>query len=261
MKNNTILAPLWLNLPVFAPADEGAGGGGDAGGDAGADAQKNTGDDAGAAGGDAGDKNADDQGGQKAILDGGGTAKGDDNSDGGKDDGEDGGDEGEDAEVPDEYDFSAGLPEGMEIDAAMAEAVAPVFKDLGLTQAQAAKLTEAYGKVVEAQTKANADAITSLMDDWVKAAKEDKEIGLKEWVSTVKTANAVLRQFGTKELIDNVMVAQGVGNHPEMIRMLTRIGKAMGDDTLVTGDETDTSSDVPTEEAWYGSTTPKMKKG
>lgn len=256
MKFHTDFAPFW------APEDEGGSGGGegetkDTGGDAGADAEET------------GIANADDQGAAESkddeagtVLDGG-TAEGEANSGDGDGEGDEGAGDGEDdgdSEVPEEYEFN-NLPEGVELDQDMADAVTPVFKDLGLTQDQADKLVEAY---VGAQTKAaeaQADMIGQTMKEWVETAKTDKEIGHNNWDSSVQAANAVLREFGTPELVQDVMVGQGVGNHPEVIRLLARIGKAVSDDQFLTGEQTDTSADVPAETRWYGDTTPTSKKG
>lgn len=251
----------WLTLlPVFAPADEGAGGGGgDTGGDAGGAGDQGDAD----GGADA----SDDSG---TVLDGG--AKPDQGGDGDKapDEGDKSADgEGEDKEdgeadpddvVPEEYDFSKAMPEGMELDAGMAQAMAPVFKDMGLTQAQANKMVAAYAEAVRAHTQAQADEIGNIMKSWVTKAKDDAEIGKAAWTESVRQANAVLQKFGTPELVQEVMIGQGVGNHPEVIRIFARIGKALSDDVLTTGKQTDTSGDVPAESRWYKST-PTTKKG
>lgn len=243
----------FLRRPVFAPADEGTGGATDTkdtGGDAGADAT--------------GIANADDQGAapkeeQGTVLDGG-TAKGQDNSDGGEEDGDKAGEaEGEKPEVPESYEFTD-LPGGMELDATLTEAVSPVFKELGLTQDQASKLVQAYAGVMANQAQAMADQVTEMVKGWVDTAKADKEIGHNNWQRSVDAANAVLRKFGTPELVQEVMVNQGMGNHPEVIRLLARIGLSVSDDTLITGEQTDTAQ-APLEAVWYGETTPTSKKG
>lgn len=252
--------------PVWDKPDEGAGGGdkdtSDTDGDDGAD----DGDDTGIADADDQDGGNDGEGGDTdddgVALDGG-TAEGQDNSGEGDDDGDESdGDDEDDPDVPETYDYSdVELPEGMQLDEAMVEAAEPVFRELGLSQDQANKLVSMYADQMQGQAEASAEAAKQLVSGWLTTAKADKEIGLNNWKGSVGAANAVIRKFGTPELVSEVMVGQGIGNHPEMVRLLSRIGAAMGDDKLITGDNTDTGGDTPAEEVWYGSTTPKSKKG
>ena len=264
INTNSFVFP-WLSLPVFAPADEGTAGA--------TEGDTNTGGDAGDATGDTGGDTAANQGegaadaAPKSVLDGG-TAEGQDNSGEGEGDGTTSGDEGDKAEgdepaaeVPDEYDYSVAMPEGMEMDQGLADAVSPVFKEMGLTQDQAVKLTQAYAAHIQATADEQGRMINDTMEGWVSTAKADKEIGHAAWNESVQNANKALREFGTPELLDDVMIQQGMGNHPEVIRIFARIGKAISDDSLVTGKSTDTGEAAPRENLWYGETTPTSKKG
>ena len=259
---------IWVmpfQMPMITWDKEGeTGGGGDTGaGDTGAAGET------GGEGGDTGDTgiaNADDQnGGDEGgddldVAVDGGTAEGQDNSGEGEGDGDKDGDgEGENPDVPETYEFK-NLPEGMEVDEGLAEGITPVFRELGLNQEQADKLVGAYAAEMQRQAEASVDAVRELVTGWVNTAKADKEIGHANWQGSIDAANAVIREFGTPELVSDVMVGQGMGNHPEMIRMLARIGKAIGDDSLVTGKATDTGEASP-EAVWYGATTPNSKKG
>lgn len=250
----------WLLGPVFAPAGEdGADGTGEAGetdtsGDTGVDTQT-------------GIATADNQGGEGDAPDtvlNGGTAEGQDNSGEGEGEGDDKGDgegDGDEATTPDEYDFTEAMPDGMEMDQGLAEAVSPVFKELGLTQDQAVTLTKAYAEHVQAAADQQAQQINDMVSGWVDTAKADKEIGHAAWKDSVDLANKVIREFGTPELVNDVLVQQAMGNHPEMIRLLSRIGKAISDDSLVTGTATDTGDAPAKENLWYGDTTPTSKRG
>lgn len=255
--NNMILG---MKLICFAPAEEGAGGGGQG---------ENTGAGDGEGvvlggdteGGDAGDTKTSDEDG--VALDGG-TAEGQDNS------GEEGSDDkgGDDAEkddegdqtVPEEYEWN-GLPEGMEVDTALAESVSPVFRELGLTQEQADKLTGAYAGAAQRQAEASAEAAVALVKGWKETAQQDEEIGGNNWDRSVAAANSFIRRFGSPELVSDLLKGQGVGNHPELIRIFARAGAAFSDDTFVSGEATDTGDKVSIEETWYGKTTPTSKKG
>lgn len=254
--------------PVWAP--EGETGAGDTGGDAGAG-----GDDASATG---------DQGAKGSVLDGG-TAKSDDNASG-EDTGDKSGegessddkakvddksvddksedtkdDEGKDDEGDETSYEEFKVPEGLEIDQTMLDAMTPVMREAGLDQTQAQAVVDAYSEVVQKQAEDSARAIDDMFQGWVESAKKDEEIGGDKWDATVDQANAVIRQFGTKELIDDVLNGQGVGNHPEVIRFMSRVAKHVLDDKAPTGEQTDTSAPASKETSWYGETTPNAKKG
>jgi hypothetical protein len=43
-----------------------------------------------------------------------------------------------------------------------------------------------------------------------------------------------MQQFGTPEL-KAALEQTGMGNHPELVRLFAKVGKAMGEDSLVAG--------------------------
>jgi hypothetical protein len=147
----------------------------------------------------------------------------------------------------------------MELDEKMAEAMSPLFKDLGLTQKQANQLVATYGEQVKDQAEAAAQQFVDRVTEWTDTAKADKEIGNDNWDASVAAGNAALQKFGTPELTQ-ALGETGMSNHPEMIRFMTRVAKAVGEDTFEPGDTVDTEG-KSTEESWYGSTTPTTKKG
>ena len=129
---------------------------------------------------------------------------------------------------PDTYaDFT--LPEGIKIaDDAMAE-ITPLFKELGLTQEQAQKLVDFQSKQVQASSESQIDAYNQLMDSWVTECKNDSEIGGDKFDENIAIAQSAVQKFGTpglKELLES----HGVGNHPEMVRFMVKVGKLTSED-------------------------------
>lgn len=138
--------------------------------------------------------------------------------------------------APDTYaEFT--VPQGYELDKAAVAEFLPLAKELNLSQAGAQKLVE--WDIARAQ-KAN-DAAGKEWDDmvvsWQKQAKDDKEIGGAKFDENLALANGVIDKFGTPAL-KQALVTTMVGNHVEFIRLLTKIGKAMGEGTIKTGPET-----------------------
>lgn len=129
---------------------------------------------------------------------------------------------------PEAYTFTA--PEGVTLDPAAVEAFTPVAKDMKLSQEQAQRLVAVYADIQQRQAEAHAAQVA----EWGKAVVADKEIGGPKMIENVEAANALLRRFGTPEL-DAVLKSTGLGNHPEMVRVLARVGKEFSDDRHATG--------------------------
>ncbi|MCC6863269.1 MAG: hypothetical protein IT544_00470 [Rhodobacteraceae bacterium] len=131
--------------------------------------------------------------------------------------------------VPEDGKYSLKMPEGVEVDQALLDAVSPDFKELGLTQKQAQTLAD---KFIAAQTKKGEEAQASwskTLTDWVDQAKADPEIGGANWDGTVKVATQLVGRFGNEAFCE-YLNASGAGNHPEMIRFMAKVGAVIGED-------------------------------
>jgi hypothetical protein len=93
------------------------------------------------------------------------------------------------------------LPEGVTMDEALLESALPLFKELKLTQDQAQKLINLQAERVQA--------------------------GITE--QSIAVAQRAMDKFGTPELKD-LMNDHGVGNHPEMIRFMYKVGRLTTED-------------------------------
>lgn len=135
--------------------------------------------------------------------------------------------------------------EGM--DPKLSSEFAATAKELGLDSAKAQKVADIYVKAQKASDENFAVAIAKQNTDWVEAMKADKEIGGAEYAASVVNAQKALRKFGTPEL-SKLINGYGLSNNPEMVRIFSRIGKAMAEDSISgTSDAGDTKQN--TEEA------------
>lgn len=131
------------------------------------------------------------------------------------------------SKAPEEYaDFT--LPEGMEVDKDLLAEFLPIAKELKLTQDQAQKLVDIEAKMVAKRM----DAWNTVVQGWSEATKTDKEIGGDNFDKNVEVAQRALNTFGTPEL-KTALNQYGLGNHPELIRLMVRIGNAMREDGIV----------------------------
>lgn len=140
---------------------------------------------------------------------------------------------------PEKYEFT--MPEGVELDTALAEKVDPVLRELGLSNEQANKLAATFAEYRASETQRQSDAYAQQVEEWGKSARDDKEFGGAAFDENVKHAQAAIGKFGSPEL--KAMLADGLGNHPELIRFCVRIGKAIGEDGGVDGNKSATPRD------------------
>lgn len=161
--------------------------------------------------------------------DDGGTPPADDTATG-SDEGQEGGDAGAEGSdtPPDTYaDFV--MPEGVTLDETALTEATPIFKELGLTQEQAQKLIDFQSKQVQAGSQKQVDNFNQLKSDWLTDAKADGEYGGDKFDENTKIAQNAVNKYGTPEL-KQLLDDYGVGNHPEVIRFMVRVGHTLTED-------------------------------
>jgi len=135
--------------------------------------------------------------------------------------------------APEKYEEFA-LPDGFERDDKQIEEASVMFKDMGLSQENAQKLVDfnaaALGKLAEAQ----AEAWETLSDEWAKASKDDKDFGGTKFNDSMVGIKQARDHFGNDKFMEMLDVT-GVGNHPEMLRFMHKVGSAIKDDAILHG--------------------------
>jgi hypothetical protein len=131
--------------------------------------------------------------------------------------------------APDKYEFTN--PEGAEMAPEGLTAFSDFAREQGMTQAAAQSLLD---KLAPAMAKRQADVMTAARESWANSAKADKEFGGDKLNENLGIAKKALDAFGTPEL-RTLLNESGIGNHPEVIRMLLRAGKAISEDRFVGG--------------------------
>ena len=121
------------------------------------------------------------------------------------------------------------LPEGVTLNEGLLEQAAPLFKELGLNQEQAQKLVDFQASQVEAGQQGQMDAFNQLKNDWVDQAKKDPEIGGEKFDENIGIAKEALTKFGSEGLT-KLLNDFGMGNHPEMIRFMAKVGRLTKED-------------------------------
>lgn len=156
--------------------------------------------------------------------------------------------------VPEKYDLKP--PEGSVLDAKAIETVTAQAKAMGLTNEQAQAYLNDKDTQVRSFHTQQKEALDARRVTWADAVKNDKELGGDNLNESVETAKRFVKEYASdalkKELDDT-----GLGNHPELIRMLARAGKAMKDDKTVFPGSQGGSAAKSIEDVFYGGTKQK----
>ena len=103
-------------------------------------------------------------------------------------------------------------------------------KENNLTQEQAQRGVDMVAQMKQAEMNQWVEQQKS----WVENAKQDAEYGGEKFEENIAVAVKARDSFGTSEF-NEMLDSSGLGNHPEMIRFLNRVGKAISEDSVVVG--------------------------
>lgn len=131
---------------------------------------------------------------------------------------------------PVEPDYSGvKAPEGSELDVTVLEKATPIFKELGLNKDQAQKLVDFYAGEVSAIVEQQRGMMSQTQEKWLESTRADKEIGGGALDQSVQLGKLALQKFGTPELT-TLLNEFGLGNNPEVIRFMSRVGRLTKED-------------------------------
>lgn len=142
------------------------------------------------------------------------------------------------AGAPETYEFKA--PEGGEFDQQVIGAFSEVARELDLPQDAAQKVLDKMGPVLQAR---HDEQLSAAREEWASATKADKEIGGDKLGENLAYAKQAREAFTTPEFRD-LLEKSGLGNHPEVIRVFVKVGKAISEDGFVTGGGKAASADA-----------------
>lgn len=134
------------------------------------------------------------------------------------------------AGAPEKYENFA-APDGAELDPAVMDEFATAARELNLPQEAAQKMIDKMAPMI---AKRQAEQLQTARTDWANQAKADPEYGGAKLESSMVHAKQALTKFGTPEFTE-LLDQSGLGNHPEVIRFMVKAGKALAEDSIVTG--------------------------
>jgi hypothetical protein len=144
--------------------------------------------------------------------------------------------------VPDKYDLK--IPDGSLIEPSFLDGIAANAKAQGLSQEEA----QAY---LDQQSNNLKSYVENRSKQWEEQVKADSELGGDGLNQNVELARRVADRFGSDQL-KTELNRSGFGNHPELVRLLSRIGKAMSEDQLVMPNSQGGQAKQSMEDKFYG---------
>jgi hypothetical protein len=134
--------------------------------------------------------------------------------------------------VPEKYDLK--LPEGSTLDAKTVEKIGDYSRSQKFSAEQAQALLEREHKSAAEFEQAQTARLAEENKKWEKALNDDKEIGGEGLKKNVELAKRAVDKYASDEF-KALLDSTGFGNHPEVVRIFSRIGKAMEEDSLIGG--------------------------
>ena len=135
------------------------------------------------------------------------------------------------------------VPDGVELDAEVLGEFTGIAKELNLPQEAAQKVTDLGVKLAQKWAAESQQATSDMLADWKVQAETDKEFGGDALPANLAVAKKAIDQFGTPELRELLDVHR-LGDNPEVIRFMFRVGKAISEDTFVAGGKTTPVADA-----------------
>lgn len=150
--------------------------------------------------------------------------------------------------APEQYEeFKA--PEGLSYDDQFMGTFKDVAKELNLSQKQAQHLLDKCAPVL---AQRQVEQIKAVSDQWVERTKADKEIGGTNWTRAASDIARVRDRFGVNA--DGKMdpdiaefMSTPIGNHPGLLKLLARVGRAFGEADFPRGDADRDGKITPTD--------------
>lgn len=131
--------------------------------------------------------------------------------------------------VPEDGKYTLTMPEGVEVDQELLDALGPKFAAKKMTNAEAQELADEFIKVQTARETKKREEWGNTVQKWADDAKADKDIGGDKWDATVASSRRAVNALGTPALKEYLQ-ASGGGNHPELIRVFAKVGELIKED-------------------------------
>lgn len=128
--------------------------------------------------------------------------------------------------------YQLALPDGSPLDPKALEEISAFARERGFSKEQAQAVLERESAVLTSYREAQQAALQQATEQWFAEVKADPELGGEAFAKNVELAKRVVARYGSEKL-KQTLNESGLGNHPELVRLLVKIGKETAEDTLV----------------------------
>lgn len=144
---------------------------------------------------------------------------------------------------PEKYEFKA--PEGYELDTKVIEEASALFKEAGLSQANATKLVDLYSKQMQTHSQASLQSVKDMRAGWAKEAQALPTIGtelgpqgkvvvqLGRALDTLVSTQAITAKAAGE--FRHALNLTGAGDHPAVIQVLHALTSHFAEGSAVRG--------------------------
>lgn len=143
--------------------------------------------------------------------------------------------------APEKYEFK--LPEGVSLDDEVSKQFEAVVRENKLPAEKAQALLDLATKQILGQQAEAVQRWTEQRQSWVQELQRDQEFGGGRFNETITRAQRSLAKFGSPALKD-FLDKSGYGDNSELIKLLAKVDRALGEDKLVDGGNAGETVDV-----------------
>lgn len=142
-------------------------------------------------------------------------------------------DESKDEGAPETYsDFT--LSEGIEADEATMDEFKTLAKEENWSQEKAQKLVDLQNKAMIRVGDTLKQRWADTQKEWRESTENDKAFGGEKLDESLVFAKSAMKKFGN-DAFSEMLESTGMGNHPEVVRFLYKIGKSISEDDIMAG--------------------------
>lgn len=143
------------------------------------------------------------------------------------------------------------LPEKTLLDPSIIEKAKTLAKEKGWSNERAQEyVQDQHSAVEEYNVKAQESLKSKNETEWKQELFNDKEIGGAKFEESAHLAARAAKAFGGDAFVDKLKT-MNLNYYPDLFKMLTRVGKAMADDTAIMPNTHYSGATVPPEQNWY----------
>ena len=144
--------------------------------------------------------------------------------------------------------YSLNLQEGSLLGKGFLEDVESFAKENNLSNEVAQKVLDKQQMVLDSFIEAEANRHDKELEEWRQEVINDPTLGGDNLNKTAEDARRVVTRFGSEGFIQ-ILKETGYGDHPEVVRFLSKLGSIMSEDSLILAKSE--AKDKPLEDYFY----------